>query len=89
MDSDTMKKRLRYQGGQYANGQVARGGGQREPHMLEQAADYMERLEDMLFERGAMEEAPCFCCGYNGPGYFQPDKHKCAERHHRLTANVI
>ena len=28
----------------------------------------VKRLEDILFARGAMEEAPCFCCGYNGPG---------------------
>jgi hypothetical protein len=42
------------------------------------------KLEDLLFEKGAMEDAPCFCCGYNGQGYFDPKIHKCAERHHRL-----
>ena len=47
----------------------------------------VKRLEDILFARGAMEEAPCFCCGYNGPGYYQPDQHPCAKRHHKLTAN--
>ena len=47
-----------------------------------EAADRITELEDMLFELGAMEEAPCFCCGYNGPGYFQPGTQKCAERHH-------
>lgn len=42
-------------------------------------------LEDRLFALGAMDEPPCFCCGYNGPGYYQPNVHKCAERHHRLA----
>ena len=41
-------------------------------------------LEDLLIERGAMEDAPCFICGYDGPGYYQPDKHRCAARHHKL-----
>lgn len=30
----------------------------------------------------AMADAPCFVCGYNGPGYFQPDKHPCAKWYH-------
>ena len=42
----------------------------------------MAELEKRLFAMDAMKEAPCFCCGYNGPGYYQPDVHKCAERHH-------
>lgn len=41
----------------------------------------IKRLQDLLFARGAMAEAPCFCCGYNGPGYFQVEAHPCAERH--------
>ena len=41
-------------------------------------------LEDLLFSLGTMRDAPCFCCGYNGPGYFQPKTHACAEKHHRL-----
>lgn len=44
-----------------------------------------KELENRLFELGAMESPPCFCCGYNGPGYYQPDKHKCAERQHRFA----
>ncbi len=44
----------------------------------------IKKLEDMLFKLGAMKEAPCFCCGYDGEGYFQPDRHQCAERHHEL-----
>lgn len=43
-----------------------------------------EHLENTLFVLGAMNNAPCFCCGYNGVGYYQPDIHKCAERHHAL-----
>jgi len=39
------------------------------------------RYEKMLFEMGAMNKPPCFKCGYNGPGYFQPEIHKCAEQH--------
>ncbi len=41
-------------------------------------------LEDELFKIGRMEESPCFCCGYNGANYFQPNIHKCAARHHAL-----
>ena len=41
-------------------------------------------LEDRLFRRGGMKQAPCFVCGYNGPGYWQPDVHPCAARHHEL-----
>lgn len=40
------------------------------------------RLKNMLFKLGAMDQPPCFCCGYNGPGYYQPSQHKCAEQHH-------
>lgn len=39
-------------------------------------------LEDLLFFFGAMNFPPCFCCGYNGPGYYQPEKHKCVHRHY-------
>jgi hypothetical protein len=55
---------------------------------LAEAAEYIERLEDRLFAAGAMEQAPCFCCGYNGPGYYQPGSHPCAKRHHELRHGV-
>lgn len=42
-------------------------------------------LEDRLFALGEMNKPPCFCCGYNSEGYYQPSKHKCAERHHELA----
>lgn len=48
---------------------------------LEAAQADARRYEDMLFASGAMETAPCFKCGYNGSGYFQPDKHPCAAWH--------
>jgi hypothetical protein len=48
------------------------------------AYEEIERLQDELFKIGRMEKPPCFCCGYNGEGYYQPNKHSCAERHHRL-----
>lgn len=44
LDNETLKKRLRYQGQQYASGQISRGGA-RSPHMLEQAADRLDALE--------------------------------------------
>lgn len=50
----------------------------RERIMLARIAE----LEDRLFANGDMGSAPCFCCGYNGPGYFQPNVHPCAARHH-------
>ncbi len=45
-------------------------------------ATRITELEDRLFALGAMCEAPCFCCGYNGRGYYQPSSHPCAARHH-------
>jgi hypothetical protein len=32
--------------------------------------------------------APCYLCGYNGAGYYQPDQHPCATRYH-ATVNGI
>ena len=44
----------------------------------------VKRLETLLFKLGAMNDPPCFCCGYNGPGYFDVKVHPCADRHHKL-----
>lgn len=33
-------------------------------------------------DRKRFERAPCYLCGYNGEGYYQPDKHPCAARYH-------
>jgi hypothetical protein len=45
-----------------------------------------KRLEDHLFALGEMDKPPCFCCGYNGPKYYQPSVHSCAARHHAAIA---
>lgn len=47
----------------------------------------IERLKDKLFALRAMEHPPCFVCGYNGPGYFQPSQHPCAAKHHQLATH--
>ena len=48
-----------------------------------------ERLENLLFASGAMFEPPCFCCGYNGDGYFNSKFHICALRHHALAKQAL
>ena len=30
--------------------------------------------------------APCPCCDYNGPGYYQPETHPCAAMYHAAVA---
>ena len=47
MDDKTLIERLRYQGKQYENGQVNRGGGS-EPHMLTQSGDRIDELKTAL-----------------------------------------
>lgn len=31
------------------------------------------------------QKAPCYICGYNGPGYYQPEVHDCAGLYHEQT----
>lgn len=31
-------------------------------------------------------DPPCYICGYNGEGYFNPDKHPCAAVYHEASA---
>lgn len=45
-----------------------------------------ERYRKRLFELGAMADAPCIFCGYNGAGYFNPTQHPCAAEHHAALA---
>ena len=33
-------------------------------------------------DRARFRKAPCYLCGYNGPGYFQPETHPCAATYH-------
>ncbi len=51
-----------------------------------QQAATIKELQDRLFTLGEMSEPPCFCCGYNGDGYYQPETHPCAARHHSIFA---
>jgi hypothetical protein len=48
LDRKTLKQRLHYQGKQYTNGQYARGGDHGGKHMLTQAAERIEELENGL-----------------------------------------
>jgi hypothetical protein len=48
----------------------------------------VERLAGVAFKAGVMDHAPCFYCGYNGEGYYQPDKHPCAARHHKAMEGL-
>lgn len=41
-------------------------------------------IRNLCFKLGGMLEPPCFLCGYNGEGYFNPEKHPCVEFHHRF-----
>lgn len=40
-------------------------------------------LAEEKWKHGDFEIAPCFICGYNGQGYYQPDTHPCASEYHR------
>lgn len=51
LDKETLKRDLRFWGGQYTNEVIARGTSDSdppEPHMLTQAVDRIESLEDAL-----------------------------------------
>jgi len=50
LDRKTLKQRLHYQGKQYTNGQYARGGDHGGKHMLTQAAERIEELENGLYD---------------------------------------
>lgn len=40
-------------------------------------------LAEEKWKHEDFEIAPCFICGYNGQGYYQPDTHPCASEYHR------
>lgn len=50
-------------------------------HVEAQAAE-IKRLRKLAMSTHLFEEAPCFLCGYNGPGYYQPEQHPCAALYH-------
>jgi len=56
------------------------------PNIEEEAADEIERLRAVAIKNGAMDEAPCQVCGYDGPGFFQPESHHCAAIYHKNKA---
>ena len=50
-------------------------------------AEVPERWDEDTCKR--FEQAPCFLCGYSGEGYFQPDKHSCAQLYHRGQTETV
>jgi hypothetical protein len=50
--------------------------------------EQLDKYEKLLFKLGAMINSPCFRCGYNGEGYFNPEIHICAKYHHTLHENA-
>lgn len=50
-------------------------------HVEAQAAE-IKRLRKLAMTTHLFEEAPCFLCGYNGPGYYKPEQHPCAALYH-------
>lgn len=50
-------------------------------HVQAQAAE-IKRLRKLAMTTHLFEEAPCFLCGYSGPGYYQPEQHPCAALYH-------
>ena len=58
-----------------------------EKNLLAELKAKVKKYEKLLFELGAMENPPCFRCGYNGAGYFQPDIHPCAKLHNSSREN--
>lgn len=46
-----------------------------------------EQYARIIVQTKRFEEGNCPICGYNGPGYFQPDKHPCAKYYHEAGIN--
>ncbi len=40
-------------------------------------------------DRKRFEQAPCYLCGYNGPGYYQPSQHPCAANYHAPPPSAV
>ena len=43
---------------------------------------------DGAIDKARFERAPCYLCGYNGPGYYKPDTHPCAAKYHAAIAKA-
>ena len=65
--------------------QSYRGTYTREKERAERIGADLAAARALLFKRGQMTEPPCFVCGYNGEGYYNPTKHPCAAHHHALA----
>ena len=53
------------------------------------AADYLRAQAALPIDVRRFERAPCYLCGYNGPGYFQPNLHPCASRYHEVREQEV
>lgn len=44
--------------------------------------DKLLELENRILERNLWRESgkSCVICGYDGPGFYQPETHECAKR---------
>lgn len=51
--------------------------------------DAIDKYEELLFKMGAMNHPPCFRCGYNGKGYYQPETHPCVKYHHEYFKDEL
>ena len=47
-----------------------------------QPAPQQPAVVDGAVDKARFKRAPCYLCGYNGPGYYQPDTHPCAAKYH-------
>lgn len=54
-----------------------------------EAADAVQPAAvDGAIDRARFEVAPCYLCGYNGPGYYRPDTHPCAAKYHAVQEEL-
>lgn len=53
---------------------------------LPQQLEWQQALIRKTFNHRVFEQAPCYICNYNGPEYYQPSVHKCAEFYHEVKS---
>jgi hypothetical protein len=64
----------------YASYDDSLGAQQQEPVALEDKFENPAKQDPIDTKRFA--NAPCYLCGYNGRGYYQPQNHPCAGKYH-------